>query len=261
VARLPRQARRPAPIKDYIMPLLDHFHPPLYPTHHWDSFHSNWATRLADALTPLMPPEFLVEEHTHGGARLEIDIATYKEELGPATPPRNGPPAATLTLPTWAPPAAAYVLPAVFPDTFEIRVFSTTSGLTLVAAIELVSPGNKDRPDERRAFATKCASYLHQGVSLIVMDTVTTRQANLHNETMRLMAMDPRYDLPDEGKLYAVAYRPVRREDRPEIDVWPTTFAVGDALPTLPLRLTGDTFVPVDFEAAYQEACRRRRLA
>jgi hypothetical protein len=29
----------------------------------------------------------------------------------------------------------------------------------------------------------------------------------------------------------------------------------------LPLRLTGDLFIPVDFEAAYQEACRRRRLA
>jgi hypothetical protein len=27
------------------------------------------------------------------------------------------------------------------------------------------------------------------------------------------------------------------------------------------LRLTGDLFVPVDFEATYQEACRRRRLA
>lgn len=32
------------------MPLLDHFHPPLHPRHHWESFHSNWATRLADAL-------------------------------------------------------------------------------------------------------------------------------------------------------------------------------------------------------------------
>jgi hypothetical protein len=28
----------------------------------------------------------------------------------------------------------------------------------------------------------------------------------------------------------------------------------------MPLRLTGDLFVPVDFEATYMEACRRRRL-
>ena len=35
----------------------------------------------------------------------------------------------------------------------------------------------------------------------------------------------------------------------------------GMPLPLLPLRLTGDLFVPVDFEVSYQEACRRRRLA
>ncbi len=40
----------------------------------------------------------------------------------------------------------------------------------------------------------------------------------------------------------------------------PRPLALGEPLPTLPLRLTGDLFVGVDLEAAYQEACRRRRL-
>ena len=31
-------------------------------------------------------------------------------------------------------------------------------------AIELASPGNKDRPETRRAFAAKCASYLARGI-------------------------------------------------------------------------------------------------
>jgi hypothetical protein len=127
--------------------------------------------------------------------------------------------------------------------------------------VELVSPSNKDRPDERRAFATKCASYLHQGISLIIADIVTTRRANLHNDMMRLMEADTRFQLAAEVALYAVAYRPVRRGETPEIDLWPTPLALGGSLPTLPLRLTGDLFVPVDFEATYQEACRRRRLA
>jgi hypothetical protein len=240
------------------MPLLDHFHPPLYPNHPWESFHANWATRLADALTLLVPAEFQVEQACHGG-RVEIDVATYEKAAEDLA--RNGPTAATQTVPTWTPAAPAYSMPAVFPDTFEVRVFSTIAGLTLCAAIELVSPGNKDRSDERRAFATKCASYLHQGVSVIIMDVVTSRRANLHNETMRLMEVDPAREMGDEVSLYAVAYRPVLRAERPEIDVWPATFAVGDPLPTLPLRLTGDLFVPVDFESTYQEACRRRRLA
>jgi hypothetical protein len=63
-----------------------------------------------------------------------------------------------------------------------------------------------------------------------------------------------------EVTLYATAYRPARRQQQEEIDLWMRPLTLGAALPTLPLRLTGDLFVPVDFEAAYQEACRRRRL-
>jgi len=241
------------------MPLLDHFRPPLFPRHHWDSFHSNWATRIADALNERLPPEFMAEEHTSSGARLEIDVATYQEQGVVAPPGPNGPVTATVPR-TWTPPAPPHIIPATFSDAFEVRVFSTTGGLTLVGAIELVSPGNKDWPEERHAFAVKCASYLFQGVSVIVIDIVTTRKANLHNETMRLVNAPAAVALPAETDLYAAAYRPVLREDRPEIDVWPVPCALGSPLPVLPLRLTGDLFVPVDVEASYQEACRRRRL-
>ena len=70
----------------------------------------------------------------------------------------------------------------------------------------------------------------------------------------------PACQLPDDAPLYAAAYRPVLRNETAQIDVWAQACAVGAALPTMPLRLTGDLFVPVDFESTYQEACRRRRL-
>jgi hypothetical protein len=152
-------------------------------------------------------------------------------------------------------------LPMAFPDTFEVRVFNTSEGLTLVAVVELVSPGNKDRPANRRAFAAKCASYLAQGVSLIVVDVVTNRHVNLHNELMRLVDAPANLDFASEVFLYAVAYRPVRRGEKEVVDLWRRQLEVGTPLPTLPLRLTGERFIAVDFEAAYQEACRRRRLA
>jgi hypothetical protein len=248
--------------KEEPMPLLDHFHPPVHPRHHWESFHSNWATRLADALNEKwLPPEFLAEEYTHTGTHLEIDVATFEQSSARSESSPNGiPPTATISPPVWAPPAATHTMPAVFPESFEVRIFANTGGLSLVAAIELISPGNKDRPEERRAFATKCASYLYQGISLIIIDIVTSRRANLHNETMRLMGAAEEMDLPAEVDLYAVAYRPVLRQQRSEIDIWPVRCALGTPLPLLPLRLTGDLFVPVDFEATYQEACRRRRL-
>lgn len=242
------------------MPLRDHFHPPLQLQYPWDSFHSSWATRLADALNDdWLPPDFLAVEHTHAGTPLEIDVATFEGSATPPEAPPNG--SATATLPrVWTPPVPARTMPAVFPASFEVRVFSTLSGLTLVGAVELISPSNKDRAEERRAFVAKCASYLYQGVSLAILDIVTNRRANLHNETMRLMQAPADMDLPPDESLYGVAYRPVRRHEQTEIDVWTAACAVGAPLPTLPLRLTGDLFVPVDFETTYQETCRRRRI-
>jgi Protein of unknown function (DUF4058) len=246
-------------VRGLIMPLLGHFHTPLDERYPWESFYSGWATRIADQLSERVPAEFVVAEQTHSGNYLEIDVATIEDS---AAPPKIEPAGAAVALaPTWAPSTPAHVVPTIFPDTFEVRLFSTMAGLTLVAAIELVSPGNKDRPEERRAFAIKCASYLHQGVSLIIIDIVTSRRANLHNELIALLPSARGSELPAQAALYAVAYRPVLREGSAEIEIWPAAFSVGDPLPELPLRLTGDLFVPVDFEASYQEACRRRRLA
>src|SRR4029077_1639642 len=108
----------------------------------------------------------------------EVDVATFD-----ATPAgANG--AGGVAVQTWAPPATTLAFPAVFPDELEVRIFSTRAGPTLVAAVELVSPGNKDRAEARRAFEAKCVGYLSQGVGLIVVDTVTGRTANLHNELM-----------------------------------------------------------------------------
>jgi hypothetical protein len=245
------------------MPLLDHFHPPLEDEYPWDSLHSGWATRLADLLNERwLPPQFIAAEHTHAETSLEIDVATFsKEASGAGGHPRpDGPATATLTPAVWTPPAAERSFPALFPDTFEVRIFQTRGGRTLVGAIELISPGNKDRADKRQAFAAKCASYVHQGVSVVLIDIVTDRRANLHNETMRFLNAPPEVDFAMSVDLYAAAYRPVLRDERAEVDLWKEVCAVGRPLPTMPLRLTDDLFVPVDFEVAYVEACRRRRL-
>jgi hypothetical protein len=246
---------------DGVMPLFDHFHPPLHPHHHWESFHSNWATRIADSIAAVLPPDYQVEEHIHLGPSIEIDVAALEGTGTSEGGTSSGPALATRAAPAYAPPVPDGTMPAAFLDTFEIRVFSTPAGLTLVAVVELISPGNKDRPGQRRAFAAKCASYLAQGVSLIMVDVVTTYHTNLHNDLMQLMDAGGNLTFPPEVNLYAASYRPVRRRERDEIDLWRRRLAVGAPLPTLPLHLPGDMFLAVDFEATYQEACRRRRLA
>ena len=67
--------------------------------------------------------------------------------------------------------------------------------------------------------------------------------------------------MADAASLYSVAYRPVTREDRTEIDLWQQPLALGQELPTLPLALKGAGAVPLDLEATYDDVCRRRQLS
>jgi hypothetical protein len=140
-----------------------------------------------------------------------------------------------------------------------VRVFTRREGRRLVGAIAWISPGNKDRDEERRAFVAKCARYLQQGVSLVLIDIVTTRDANLPNDLLRFLNAGAGL-LPEESPLYAASYRPVVRDPLVQIDVWAERCRVSTELPTMPLRLTGDLFVPVELEATYLETCRQRRL-
>jgi Protein of unknown function (DUF4058) len=243
------------------MPLLDHFHPPLAPIRHWESFHARWATALADALNARLPESYFAEPQTQAGSRVEVDVAAF--ENPPATAPASSPQdgnVALLAAHVWAPPAPVLSMPGVCPESFEVLVFRNDGGARLVGGIELASPGNKDRQDQRRAFAIKCASYLYQGIGLVVIDIVTTRTAILHNEIVQVMENDSRFLLPTTPSLYAVAYRAVRRRQEDVIDLWPATLSLGEPLPTLPLFLDEGFCLPIDLEASYMEACHRLKL-
>jgi hypothetical protein len=236
------------------MPLLDHFRPPLSQERHWESFHTTWAGSIADALNERWLPEgYFAEEQLHPSARVEIDVATFEDAEGAALPGGT----AVVSRTTWRPAAPTWTLPLVFTEGIELLVYQREGGPTLVGAIELVSPGNKDRPAARKAFAAKCASYLHAGVGLLIVDVVTSRAGNLHNELLSLMDRD---DCNLAADLYAVAYRPLTRDGEGHLEIWPETLAVGRPMPDLPLWLGPDLVVPVSLESTYLDACRRRRI-
>ena len=121
-----------------------------------------------------------------------------------------------------------------------------------------MSPSNKGRPAERDAFVSKCASYLQQGVGLVVVDVVTNRRANLHTALLaRVAAPDPAILHAD---LYAAAYHPVQQDGRTAVEVWQEELAVGRPLPTIPLWLRGGISLPVELEATYERTCQEQRV-
>ncbi len=244
------------------MPLLDHFHPPLLDRIPWTSLHSGWATHLADNLNERwLPPDFVATEHSLTAAHPEIDVATY-QDLSPSRAPAasNGPVAV-------AAPPRAFVVPQ--PElTLQIRnrpamdtsVRILDGNRTLVAVIEFVSPSNLDRPAERQGIVAKLAGHVLSGVSVVVIDIVTHMRFNLHNEFVELLEAPSGARLPADDFIYAAAYRPKVADEIWLADIWRQPLVVGEPLPTMPLRLTGDTFVPVEFEETYVETCRRRKL-
>ncbi len=94
----------------------------------------------------------------------------------------------------WAPaePTLAVETDLADFDAFEVCVYDTSRDQRLVAAVELISPGNKDRPQQRSQFTAKCASLLRNGVSLVLVDVVTEHCFNLYADLLDLIGQsDP----------------------------------------------------------------------
>jgi hypothetical protein len=253
------------------MPLYDHFHGPIARLP-WEPFHVRWAVAIADDLNRRLPRNFVAGAPIHLGAAVEADVVEYEMRNGHGASDGvaghlagDGGGVAVATRPALAtqlytPPATDLCMPADFPPELYVEVRDETVDYQVVAVVELVSPGNKDRDGYRNQFAAKCLSYLAKGLGVVVLDIVTRRRANLHNALVRLAGHDPRFEMAGDPPTYAVAYRPVHRNKDNVIDLWPHPLAVGSALPAVPLYLKGYGCVRLDLEATYSEACERSRI-
>lgn len=146
-------------------------------------------------------------------------------------------------------------------DEYEVRIYDSERDRRLVAAVEFVSSSNKDQPESRRAFATKCVSLLQQNVSVSVIDVVTTVQSNLYAEFLDLVGKSDPTLGDDPPFLYAATFRIRKRpRQRSLLDAWFYPLQVGQPLPALPLWLDRDLNVKLDLEATYEQACRLLHL-
>ena len=233
------------------MPLLDHFHPPLSRTHPWRGFHGAWAAAMARLLNAgVLPPGYYAVPFLDRDGPVEVDVAALRE-FDPAG--RTG------GEPTWTPAAPGLAVAVDWPTTDDVRVevFADDGDPRLAAAVELVSPRNKDRPRSREVFAARCAGYLRSGCGVVVVDVVTTRRADLHADL--LAALGVGFE-PAPAALSAVSYRAVGRDEEGRLLAWPASLEVGQPLPTVPLWVGAGLAVPLDLEASHAAACEDLRI-
>jgi hypothetical protein len=245
------------------MPLRDHFRGPLDKMRHWEGFHGQWPAMLVQGLLPKLPGRYFAEPRVHPGGSAEIDVGTFHDEEvslfdnGDDLGEQGG-----VATAVWAPPRPSLVRTTDLPAAaeYEVRVFDTQRQCRLVAAVEIVNPANKDRPEHRHAFIAKCVALLQQRVSVIIVDVVTNRNFNLYADVLELIGLkDPSLGA-DPSPLYAAACRATKQEKTWLIETWPHTLALGQPLPTLPLWLADNLAVPLELEASYEETCRVLRI-
>ena len=239
------------------MPLRDHFRPPVSKRSSWEGFHAMWPTNIIQQLHSKLPEGYIAEPRAHLGSGYEVDIGTFEPaegwagSYGDSHSDGGAPAEPTLALHTEPLDAAEY----------EVLVYDVTRERTLVAAIEFVSPANKDRPEHRNAFVAKCAALLHKEIAVIIVDLVTIRHFNLYAEVLNFLGYTKSAErIPDEA-IYAVALRSIPKGKRAKFQAWSKPITVGAALPTLPLWLTETLAIPVDFEASYEAACHDLRIS
>lgn len=222
------------------MPLRDHFRSPLDDVRSWEGLHGMWPAMIVRQLIELLPEPYFAEPGVHLGTLYEVDIGTYRE----------APPKPTLTLEPRLPNQ----------DVYEVRIYDSRRNRRLVAAIEIVSPSNKDRPETRGTFVSKVAALLKNDVCVSIVDVVTTSDFNLYAELLNFMeSADPA--LGDEPPpIYAVTMRMRYDGRRRPMDNWYHPLTVGQPLPTLPIWLKPDWAISLDLEASYEETCRTLRI-
>jgi hypothetical protein len=236
------------------MPLLDHFHAPLYPTHRWESFHARWAVAISDALNDTLPSRFFAETQVHLGARIEADVVEFEQSTH-----ANGI-AGGIATATYAPPRPILTFTGPVEDDVTIEVRDRDRDARVAAIIELVSPRNKDPEEARRGFAAKMVSYLRIGAGLIAIDVVTNRSGTPHDELVTILNLPENCRLDTPTGLSAVAYQPVQPGIESTVQVWFEPVTLGTSLPTMPLAVRGLGLIPVELDTTYTEACQRSRL-
>jgi Protein of unknown function (DUF4058) len=235
------------------MPLRDHFHPPFSLRHRWDGFHGGWPMMIVLALKRILPSTYSVEPNVYLGSGIEIDVATFVRD-GTNGFEANGRSNDRATVALLSPPVPSLNVDLELPiaDEYEVRVYDNERDRQLVAAIEIVSPSNKDRPEHRREFVANCASLLRQEVSVTIVDIVTDQHFNLYLDLLDFLGQgDPQFQ-PSVPAIYAATCKARNVNRRWSLKTWVYPLALGESLPTIPIILSDWLGVNLDLESAYE---------
>lgn len=225
------------------------------PIHDWTrvdaglfhDFHQDWTIELRRSLNAgLLPPGFMALTDQRIGGPIPDVLTLHRGSKNPEKAETGGGLAVAA-----APPRARFV-DELEEDTYvrranRIRIQHRHG--QVVAVIEIVSPGNKSNRNALRAFARKASDLIWQGIHLLVIDLFPPSERDpqgIHKAIWDELADRP-FELPADKPLTVAAYRAA-----PTKTAYVEPVAVGDELPSLPIFLTEDDYIPAPLEETYR---------
>jgi hypothetical protein len=208
-------------------------------------FHQGWTTNIANALNSgLMPPEYMAMVEQVVGRPIPDVVALQTRK------PKGDPGGVAVQS---APPTARVIarVEKVVYARRKNRVIIRHGRGRVVAIIEIVSPGNKDSNHALRTFVEKAGDILMQGINLLVVDLFPPGPRDpqgIHKAIWDEFEEKP-FELPPGKPLTVASYV---GGDIPTAYV--ETVGVGDPLPSAPIFLSEDYYIPAPLEAAYNQA-------
>lgn len=232
------------------------------PIHDWTKmragvfhdFHQEWTICLKRALNGGILPSGYYAMVEQALARRFPDVLSFQidrdEAANGQSPLSSG--GGVLTLAD-APPRVA-VTATIETDPYaerSNRVVAFDAAGHVVAAIEIVSAGNKSSRTDFQSFVKKAVRFLKLGVHLLIVDLYppTARDPQGMHAAIWSQMTDYDFSLPANKPLTVASYS-AGHAKRAFVE----TLGVGDLLPTMPLFLKPDTYVKVPLEATYQTA-------
>jgi len=225
----------------------------------WESIPLFWIARLCYWLKPRLPAEYRAYVGSVPG--LTISAVAERPDIGVRhwlpEPSADQPPS-----PPEAPPGEAeseesnQFAPEVETATLTLdpnpALFVATRG-RLVAAVELISPRNKDRPESRAVYLARYLAYLYAGAHLLLVDVHRRPLGFSFAEALTQALQIEQTPCPSP---LAASYRvgePAPKGGR-FVAIWRRRLTVGAPLPTMPLPLSVHRAIWVDLEQTYQQA-------
>jgi hypothetical protein len=222
------------------------------PIHDWSKmldgdfhdFHQSWIIELRNALNRgLLPDGFMAmsDQVTGGPIPHVVSLRTKSRSDSGGLAVKPAPPSAQMI---------AKFERQTYAERADRIVIRHGRG-EVIAIIEIVSPGSKHNNAAIRKFIHKSLEFMDQGIHMLIVDLhpPTKRDPNGLQQAIAEEQYDMKFELPPGKNRTAGSYF---NGELPA--VYLESFGIGDVLPSLPIFLTEEDYIPAPLEETYMRA-------